>query len=161
MAISGICHVDRVMVRRRRIGAAGVTLIELMVILALLALMGAMAVPEIERVFGSLRFRLNRDDIERQLAALQQQAYLDSRNYLLMSMPTLNVQEVNEQRQQLIRYDALLAPIKLPQGFALEIDRPILFRRNGLCDGGRVQVQVAKFAYVYVMNGPRCLPREP
>lgn len=145
--------------RRGRLGEAGVTLIELIVLLAIMGMITALAGPQLYRTFDAFRFSLGRDDVERQLASLNQKAFLENRNLLLMSQPARGVDAARAQAELLAAQDALAITLNLTQGWAIEVQQPILYRANGMCGGGTVRVDVGAYAYLYQLSPPRCLPR--
>jgi len=55
--------------------------------------------------------------------------------------------------------DAASITLNLTQGWTITVPRPVLYRANGMCDGGSVRVDVGTYAYIYQLNPPRCLPR--
>lgn len=145
--------------QRRRLSEAGVTLIELIVLLAVMGLITALAGPQLYRTFDAFRFSLGRDDIERQLASLNQKAFLENRNLLLLSQPLRGADAAREQAEQLAALDAAAITLNLTQGWSITLPQPILYRSNGMCDGGTVRVDVGVYAYLYQLSPPRCLPR--
>ncbi len=146
--------------RRRNLASeAGVTLIELIVLLAVMGMITALAGPQLYRTFDAFRFRLGRDDVERQLASLNQKAFLENRNLMLLSQPTRGVDRARDQAELLAAQDAAAIVLNLTQGWAIEVQQPILYRANGMCEGGTVRVDVGSYAYLYQLAAPRCLPR--
>ncbi|MBN9531539.1 MAG: type II secretion system protein [Alphaproteobacteria bacterium] len=145
--------------RRRSLGQAGVTLIELVVLLAVMGLITALAGPQLYRTFDAFRFSLGRDDVERQLASLNQKAFLENRNLLLLSQPTTGLDNARDQAALLAAQDAASIKLNLTQGWTVTVPQPILYRANGMCDGGSVRVDVGAYAYIYQLAPPRCLPR--
>jgi len=144
---------------RPRLGEAGVTLIELIVLLAVMGLITALAGPQLYRTFDAFRFSLGRDDIERQLASLNQKAFLENRNLMLLSQPARGIDTARQQGDILAAQDAAAITLNLTEGWSIEVQQPILYRANGMCDGGTVRVDVGAYAYLYRLNPPRCLPR--
>lgn len=145
--------------RRRRLAEAGVTLIELIVLLAVMGMITALAGPQLYRTFDAFRFRLGRDDVERQLASLNQKAFLENRNLLLMSQPARGVEAAQSRAELLDAQDAAAITLNLTQDWTITAAQPILYRSNGMCDGGTVRVDVGTYAYLYQLTPPRCLPR--
>ncbi len=144
---------------RRRLHEAGVTLIELVVLLAVMGLITALAGPQLYRTFDAFRFSLGRDDVERQLASLNQKAFLENRNLMLLSQPASGLDSARTQAALLAAQDAAAITLNLTQGWAITVPQPVLYRANGMCDGGSVRVDVGAYAYIYQLTPPRCLPR--
>lgn len=125
-----------------------------MVVLGVLSLMGALAMPSLLKVADRTSFSLNRQDVERQLDALPQIAASLGRNVVLTSTPTAETAYLSEASPP--GADADPYPVKLPSGWSLTVDAPIRYRYDGTCSGGRLHVAVGAFEADYRMNAPLC-----
>jgi prepilin-type N-terminal cleavage/methylation domain-containing protein len=139
---------------RRAAKAPGFSLFELMIVLAILSLMGVLAMPSLLKIADRTSFSLNRQDVERQLDALPQIAASLGRNVVLTSSPTAESAYLDDASPSDADTDAY--PVKLPSGWTLTVDAPIRYRYDGTCSGGRLHVAVGSFEADYRMNPPLC-----
>lgn len=140
--------------RHKRIDASGTfssgfTLLELIVVLTLVSLMTMMAVPNLQRLYGTAARTTERNAILDRFASLGRQAMLHRRAYLVVG---------TDARAERKRADGATrsngdAPssgrvasfehhepyrMDLPDGWTIHVPDPILVRANGVCLGGRV-----------------------
>lgn len=110
-------------------GAGGFTLLELTIVLALMGLVGALALPNLERLYGAFTRQTERDRIVDQFTALGPRALATGRAYAILDPNAADA----------TRY-ADYAPyaLDLPPDWALSVKRPVLVRANGFCLGGEV-----------------------
>lgn len=136
---------------RRATDPGGFSLLELIIALAIMALIGALAMPSLIRIAQRTQFSLSRQDLERQLDALPQVAVSEGRNLVLTSTPTndgLDTAPVTVGKDPY--------PVKVPAGWSITVDAPIRYRYDGTCSGGKLQVTVAGAEAKYIMNPPLC-----
>lgn len=119
--------------RRRAVGRfrAGFTLLELTVVLALLGLLTALAVPNLQRLFASVSTSTERRHILDQFEALGREALANGRAYVVFS-------EVPDADTAASYADFEFRPIDLPDAWRFRLDRPLLVRANGFCRGGEL-----------------------
>jgi type II secretory pathway pseudopilin PulG len=122
-----------------------------MIVLGIMGLMGALAMPSLLKLSDRTSFSLNRQDVERQLDALPQIAAAEGHNLVLTSTAP---EEGSASTLAVAGSEAL--PIKLPSGWAIEVDAPIRYRYDGTCSGGTLHVTVGSFRADYRMNPPLC-----
>jgi prepilin-type N-terminal cleavage/methylation domain-containing protein len=148
MPTSGCCRHDRA----QRPGQAlrGFTLLEMLVVLAVLSLVVGLAAPRLYRTYQAVVERGEREGIVAQLAALSLRA-----NALGVAF-TLAADSI-----------ARILPdgrpmIALPAGWQLSTDRPIRFNFVGMCDGGTVRLRSPIGEQVDVdLDAPACEIRRP
>ena len=87
--------------------------------------------PNLERLYVSATRASERDYVLDQVAALGREAMLNGRAYVVFgNAPPPGPDEV-------IRYsDYETYPVDVPEGWRLELDRPLVVLANGVCLGG-------------------------
>lgn len=109
----------------------GFTLLELLIVLALLGLATAIAMPNLERLYAAATRATERDYVLDQVAALGREAMLNGRAYVVFG----NVPPANP--AQLARYaDYETYVVDVPEGWRLAFDQPLVVLANGVCLGG-------------------------
>ena len=119
-----------------RMGAAyrsrpGFTLIELTIVLALLGLLTALAVPNLQRLFTSVSTTTERQHILDQFEVLGRDALANRRAYVVFS-------EAPDADTAAVYGDFERRSIDLPEAWRFRLDRPLLVRANGFCSGGEL-----------------------
>lgn len=130
--------------------APGFTLLELIVVLALVSVVTVLAAPNLQRLYGAVARTTERNVILDRLANLGRQAMLQRRAYLLVGADT---PDEPKRPYAPARSDDEDAPaservpsfeqhepyrMDLPDGWTLHLPAPILVRANGVCLGGEV-----------------------
>jgi general secretion pathway protein G len=153
--------------------AAGFTLLELLVVLAILGLVAATALPQLSTLADRIEFALNRETFERSLSQLPYEAYKHRQDFVLGQLRSPNTLEEGEEALTRFRLESedsettvniegpilvTAAPLHLPQGWRLKASKPIIFRSTGLCSGGTVELRVESAVYEYELAPPQCLP---
>ncbi|HZW26119.1 MAG TPA: type II secretion system protein [Gallionella sp.] len=101
----------------------GFTLIELLVVIFLVGLLTAVVLPSMERMARGAQFKTDRDEIIGRLGELSYEAFLSGKPIVLASSSSA------------VRASY---PIELPEGWALRVNKPIVFAFNGICSGGEL-----------------------
>jgi general secretion pathway protein G len=123
--------------------ARGFTLTELLIVLAIAALVGALAVPPLSRLMDRWAFHLERSDLERQIDRLPQVARGEGHSIVLTSWPSNSPADP-------------AYPVKVPRGWRLQATAPILYRFDGSCEGGELSISKGADAVRYVLAPPLC-----
>ncbi|KRV81737.1 prepilin-type N-terminal cleavage/methylation domain-containing protein [Pseudomonas citronellolis] len=119
----------------------GFTLLELLVVLALVAAVGAVVMPNLLNMQEAWRRRVDLQDIANQLQTLGYRARLEA-------------------RQTLIGPAGVEPPqmLKLPQGWTLSASAPVIYLANGVCLGGTLELRQGDVARQLQLVPPQCLP---
>jgi prepilin-type N-terminal cleavage/methylation domain-containing protein len=141
--------------RSSRARAAGFTLLELLVVITIIALLAAITTPIVGRVYARVRFAMERQDLERQLLVLPAQVRSAGRNAILVSTdPDDNSAPPPSSTGG--AWETL--HLHLPEGWGVQVPKPIIYHFNGVCDGGEVVFSVASLSVTYNLVAPLCRP---
>ena len=129
----------------------GFTLLELLVVLALVGLVTAIAVPNLERLYAAVTREADRDYILDQFSGLGRRALHLGRSYVVFSSggegglapaaaPGEGVQGgAGGAARDLAASSRLTGyepyPIDVPEGWGIRLDPPLVIRANGVCLG--------------------------
>lgn len=133
----------------------GFSLLEMVVALAIMGLLGALAMPSLQKITERTGFSLDLQDVERQLDALPQIAASQGKALVLNS----SVKAENYET-----YEAYTTPdtaqqpypVKLPAGWEITVDAPIRYRYDGTCSGGKLHLTTPASQTNYLMKPPLC-----
>ncbi len=132
--------------------AGGFTLLELTIVLALVGLVAAVALPNLQRLYDAFVRETERARIIDQFAALGQRALAAGRAYAVLDADAADAQAYAD-------YEPY--SIDLPPGWALRVKRPVLVRANGFCLGGEVALaHTGGEAIELALAPPYCRPTE-
>lgn len=141
--------------------ARGFTLLELMVVLLLLALVTALAMPNLDRLAAGVARGTERDRILDQFVGLGRQAMLQRRNYVVFGTdagqdagpPAPGGGTADAAREEpgrgaagpssdpFLHADHERYAIDLPEGWEIGLDPPLVVRANGACLGARLTLR--------------------
>ena len=123
----------------------GFTLLELLVVLALMATMTALVLPRFAALFEAGQRSFERAKVIDALAALPYRAYTEQRGFDLVKWPG---------QQQSV-------PLTLPEGWRLEAagEQGVRYRSNGFCSGGTVRLDTGADVEEFLLEAPLCEPR--
>jgi general secretion pathway protein G len=107
----------------------GFTLLELLVVLAIVGLISAVVAPNLQKLAGSVDRATRRDGLVADIAGLSYRAYVLGQGFELS----------NTGQTQLLQDGNPL--LTVPSGWRVTVDSPIVFGFNGVCSGGRLLLQ--------------------
>ena len=127
----------------------GFTLLELLIVLALLGLATAIAMPNLERLYASATRASERDYVLDQIAVLGREAALNGRAYVVFgdAQPPGAVEAARYPEHETYVVD-------VPEGWRLQLDRPLVVRANGVCLGAALTLSHAEERAVRVELAP-------
>lgn len=142
---------------------SGFTLIELMIVLAILASLAAIAYPGVVRLYASVRASFEQQDLERQLLALPRQMRLAGHNGILMDPSDSDATPAGDASAGSAKSDSVFGPwqrlqIDLPKGWSMRVPKPIIYHFTGTCDGGEIAFSLPPASLSYVLTAPLCRP---
>ena len=146
MRISAICRLSKQkLLDCGKPGIRGYTLLELLIVMALIGLMTGIALPRMATLYESFKWAGERDEALLSIAELGYQAYKQGRSFDLSDFPA------PEQEQKNI-------PLHLPGGWRLSTAKPVHYRHNGICDGGTLRLHFKERTVDIVLQSPHCRP---
>jgi prepilin-type N-terminal cleavage/methylation domain-containing protein len=124
----------------------GYTLLELMVVLAIIGLMISIATPRLITMYNATQFSLEKDDIAFQLSLLPTKVYLKGKN--------LSLKEIMEERSG--------AFLSLPPDWQVlnpDSIASIKYSQFGFCNGGELQLARNERPFILQLTPPLCKPQ--
>lgn len=109
--------------------AGGFTLLELLVVMAVIGLMTALIAPNLQRLVGSLDRATRRDGLVADIAGLSYRAYVLGESF-----------ELGRDAQAHLLRDGNPV-LAVPEGWQVSVREPIRFGFDGLCSGGQVTLR--------------------
>jgi prepilin-type N-terminal cleavage/methylation domain-containing protein len=142
----------------------GFTLIEVIVVLAIVAGLLAIAYAAIIPGYARVRAAYERDDLERQLLELPQRVRLSGYGGILNDRSGDNlpddaiiaVEGVSEAEKSIEDWRVLR--LSLPAGWRMRVAAPILYHFSGSCEGGEIAFASASAVLRYELAAPLCRP---
>lgn len=134
---------------RSRPASTGITLVELLVVLALLGLIGALVLPNLERFTAGVARNSERDLILNEIAGLGTEALLQGQGFVVLDTEALEELEAEadseaEGQPGALVHDLTGLPVhrlEIPDGWRLYLDAPLIVRATGACLGGRLSLE--------------------
>jgi prepilin-type N-terminal cleavage/methylation domain-containing protein len=130
--------------------ARGFTLIEMLVVLLLGALLTATVLPAMQRMLEAAQYKTTHDAIVGRLGELAYEAFASGRSLVLTSSAA-GAQPAPAPPPTVLGTPGGLGsgagaapppyPLDLPEGWAIEVERPIRFAFNGICEGGTLTLR--------------------
>ena len=111
--------------------AGGFSLLELLVVLAIIALIGALTLPNLGRLYDSASRSTERSRIMDQLGTVADMARRHRQDYAVIGSTASS---------EALPDGFSPYPLELADGWAVTVEAPILVRSTGFCGGGRVTV---------------------
>ncbi len=142
----------------------GFTLIEMVVVLAIVAALGAIAYDALPPLAARVRMAFARDDFERQLLSLPQRVRLSGHGGVLTDrsgddLPAgTPVAVAGAARAGSPLEDWQVLRLELPRGWRLAVERPIFYHFSGACEGGRIAFVLPPVELRYALAAPLCRP---
>ncbi len=118
----------------------GFSLLELLIVLALIGLMAGLIFPRFANFYSSLERAFERDEIIVQLNRLGFLAYQQGEDLWLQQYPN----------------NPKPLPLELPQGWQIQTNEVIRYRHNGLCAGGALTLVHGESTWSYQLVAPFC-----
>lgn len=143
MQMSGSCRRSE-RGARRMLSAAGFSLLELLVVLALISMITAMVAPSLQRTYNAIAGSGERAEVRRQLERLP-----------------LLARAAGEPIELPAGASAVLAGrIDLPEGWSARPLDPVRVEASGVCHRARVQLQGRGTTEEVVLSSPDCRVRD-
>ena len=111
----------------------GFSLLELLVVVALLGLLATLTLPNLQRIYASAQRSTERDLILKQLGALPRLALLHRRDYVVHSTDATTESSSEAAPSHVEPY-----PLDVPEGWRLVFDKPLVVRASGVCLGAEL-----------------------
>ncbi|MDQ2702912.1 MAG: prepilin-type N-terminal cleavage/methylation domain-containing protein [Pseudomonadota bacterium] len=121
-------------------GPAGFSLLELLIVLALVSMMAAMVAPRLQRTYDAIVRSGDRAEAIRQVERLPLVARDGGRAIEIAAEDP----------------GALARLLALPQGWRMQALEPLRIEASGLCHAGRIQVQVDGTSENWTLSAPDC-----
>lgn len=180
--MSGFCQNRQPMPRadtgHRARKTRGFTLLEVVVVLAIISLTSAIVFPRLTIMAASYEFATQRDSFEQILNGLPYQAYRENDDRILQGFYTSAGRNmtakparaagsslpgsmrtralIEEPREQLPPVTTRYAELAIPDGWEVTVNDPIYIRGSGYCTGGTVDLSVGRLQYTYTLKPPLC-----
>ena len=148
--------------RRGALDPSGFTLLELLVVMAVLAGLVAIAVPQFAQLYARIRASFERADLERQLLELPQLVRASGRAGVLLDPSETGIPPGSIASEQLAGGEAQewqRLRIDLPRGWAMRVPTPVVYRFTGVCSGGEVDLSLPPAEIRYMLYPPLCRPQ--
>ncbi len=143
--------------RRNLSNTGGFTLLELIVVLLLVGLVTALAIPNLSQLYTSVTAAAERDYILDQFAGMGQKALLSGQGFLVLG--TIGAAEARLS-QQASNGDGQVYELDVPDGWRVRLEEPLIVRGNGVCLGGELTlIRAGKLAYQISLDPPYCTVR--
>ena len=159
---------------KARAARRGFTLLEVLVVLALVGMLTALSLPQFSVVRDRLEFTLNRDSFERELGGLSYAAFKEGHPIILAGKyprapgdthsvvddfeEAVNAPLFLERGQMRARRPVMAADatFNLPATWSVNVETPIVYQTSGFCSGGSVTLSIGRLSYIYDLKSPTC-----
>ena len=127
----------------------GFTLLELLVVLAVVGLATALAMPNLQRLYAAATRASEQDYVLDQIAGLGREAMLNGRAYVVFgNAPPPDPAGAARYAE----YETYVMDV--PEGWRLALDRPLVVLANGVCLGGALTLSHAQSTAVRLELAP-------
>lgn len=139
--------------------APGYTLLELLIVLAIIGLMVGMATPAFLRMLDQQRRFTSLQEIEQGLSLLAIDARTAGRDTVHRASGSEQVEESPPNWLSPLADPVVAPPFPAPQGWSVEFEKDLWIRSDGVCSGGQVLVrQGNEKPRRYNLAAPFCNP---
>lgn len=154
--------------------ARGFTLLEVLIVLALVGMLAAVSLPQFSVIQDRLAFTLSRDTFESELNGLSYSAFKQGRPMILAGvyprkpgaeqvLPGEADSVFKEvlflqpgELKTLLPLNAVEAKFDVPEDWSLTVSEPIVYQASGYCTGGKIEINVGSARYTYDLKAPTC-----
>lgn len=109
-------------------GQRGFTLLELLVVMAVVGLLTSLIAPNLQQLVGSMDRATRRDGLRADIAGLGYRAYALGQSFVLS----------NDSQSQVLRDGNPV--LSVPEGWRVDVRQPVRFGFNGWCSGGELRL---------------------
>ena len=124
--------------------ARGFTLVETIVVLALIALITSIVFPNFIKLYDNTILGSQKEDILSQISDLGFKAYVEGRHFRLTNVQGGDMQAV----------------VAIPDGWQLSTLEPVIYKPNGVCLGGEVTLSNGEQRETFKLKAPYCRPEK-
>lgn len=139
-----------------RRSAAGFTLLELVVVLAIMALVTGIAATRVFSLINSWREHTQLESIEQQFARLPMLARQRGSDIVLPPPAPATMTISNEADATTDPLPTDPPALDLPKGWVVYFDQPLRVRGSGLCEGARIRIEHGDRQYWRLVAPPFC-----
>ncbi|MDE2156361.1 MAG: type II secretion system protein [Xanthomonadaceae bacterium] len=139
----------------QRRGNAGYTLLEMVVVLAIMALVTGVAAVRVFSLIGSWRERTELESIEQQFAHLPVLARQRGQD-ILLPPPASTAAATTAAAGATAGGSAPPPALTLPYGWLVRFDHRLRVRANGFCEGAHIQLEHGDRHYPRIVTPPFC-----
>ncbi len=135
----------------------GYTLLELLVVMLIFSLLAGVTIPRLTTMYDSVQTAFERDEVFARLGELGYLSFRQSRDFTLTDYPPIYENDPYT-LEEIKPVPKLPTNWKLPKDWQIRVDAPILFRANGACNGGILQLQYQQQKIKIQLKPPFCQP---
>jgi len=127
--------------------AGGFTLLEILVVLAIVGLLAGMVLPQLQKMASSVEISNQRTDIKLAIEGLGYQVYATGKPVVLADVAAISATESTKPDH----------PLRIPAGWKIQVLQPVRYAINGVCSGGRIAItDPNQVREAFLLRPPRC-----
>lgn len=131
-----------------RFRGLGFTLLEILLVLAIMGLLAGVALPRMQKLAESLEISNQRSDLHAAIAGLGYRAYASATPLQLESAAVAVSSSPGSAKMA----------VEIPSGWRLQVPAAIRYAANGVCSGGKLAIiDPTGSRETYVLKPPRCV----